>query len=121
MIYCIFFGATSGAYTVLTPVILIDLIGLDRFTLAYGLDLLAMGMGTIIGPPLAGNTPCCSFTKVHTNNLLSGAIHDATGSNHAGFYFSGFTILVSGLMFLPFPWILQQDKNGEKKPLVPQP
>ena len=63
MIYCIFFGATSGAYTVLTPVILIDLIGLDRFTLAYGLDLLAMGMGTIIGPPIVGNIPFCSFTR----------------------------------------------------------
>ena len=59
MIYCIFFGATSGAHTVLTPVILIDLMGLESFTLAYGMTLLSEGTGTIIGPPIIGNLSFC--------------------------------------------------------------
>ena len=54
LIYCALFGATSGAYVGLTPVITIDLIGLDNFIKAYGFQLFAMGIGRIIGPPLIG-------------------------------------------------------------------
>lgn len=55
MVYCTFFGASTAAYSVLTPVILIDLFGLESYILTYGIDLLSMGAGTIIGPPIIGN------------------------------------------------------------------
>ena len=54
IIYCAFFGATSGAYVGLTPVILIDLIGLDHFLQAYGIQLVFIGIARIIGPPIIG-------------------------------------------------------------------
>ena len=54
IIYCAFYGATSGGYMGLSPVIIIDLIGLDNFINVYGFQIAAMGLGRIIGPPLIG-------------------------------------------------------------------
>ena len=54
IVYCLLFGATSGAYTVLTSVVLIDLVGLKTFIQAYGIQLLSMGIARIIGPPIIG-------------------------------------------------------------------
>ena len=53
-IYCAVFGATSGAYIVLMPVVLVDLLGLDRLTNALGLISLFQGIALIIGPPIIG-------------------------------------------------------------------
>ena len=52
--YCLLFGATSGAYVGLMPVILIDLIGIGDFLQAYGLQLVFIGVARIIGPPIIG-------------------------------------------------------------------
>ena len=38
----------------MTPVIIIDLIGLDGFIQAYGFQLFFIGIGRVIGPPLIG-------------------------------------------------------------------
>ena len=54
IVYCALFGATSGAYMGLTPVIIIDLIGLDNFLNLYAFQMVAIGLGRIIGPPLIG-------------------------------------------------------------------
>ena len=54
IIYCALYGVTSGGYMGLSPVIIIDLIGLDNFINVYGFQIAAMGLGRIIGPPLIG-------------------------------------------------------------------
>ena len=54
IIYVAVYGATSGGYMGLTPVIIIDLIGLDNFKNVYGFQMVAMGLGRISGPPLIG-------------------------------------------------------------------
>ena len=38
----------------LTSVILVDLLGLDRLTNAFGLLLLFQGIASLLGPPIAG-------------------------------------------------------------------
>lgn len=38
----------------LTSVILVDLLGLDRLTNAFGLLLLFQGIASFLGPPIAG-------------------------------------------------------------------
>lgn len=48
------FGATVGVYVSLTSVILVDLLGLDKLTNAFGLLLLFQGVATVIGPPIVG-------------------------------------------------------------------
>ena len=53
-IYSAAFGALVGVYVSLTSVILVDLLGLDKLTNAFGLLLLFQGIGTIIGPPIVG-------------------------------------------------------------------
>lgn len=54
-IYASVFGFTIGAYVGLTSVILVDLLGLDKLTNAFGLLLLFQGIASFIGPPIGGN------------------------------------------------------------------
>lgn len=74
--------AISANYT-LVPVILVELISLDNFTGAYGLLLLIQGLAGLMGPPIAG------------------WLCDTTGAYDATFYFSGLSILASGVLMLP--------------------
>lgn len=50
---CTFGLLFAGAFT-FTPSLLVELVSLDQFTSAYGLVLLAQGIGHLIGPPLSG-------------------------------------------------------------------
>lgn len=63
-IYCAIFGVTSGAYVGLTSVVLVDLLGLDKLTNAFGLLLMFQGIASVIGPPIIGKkieflSSCC--------------------------------------------------------------
>lgn len=44
----------SGVYTCLTPIVLVDLLGLDKLSNSFGLVLLFQGIGAVAGPPMAG-------------------------------------------------------------------
>ena len=57
IIYSAVFGLTEGAYIGLTSVITIDVIGMETFVHAYGVQLFFMGIACIIGPPLNGILP----------------------------------------------------------------
>lgn len=48
------FGLLFAASFTFTPSLLVKLVSLDDFTVAYGLVLLAQGIGHLIGPPLSG-------------------------------------------------------------------
>lgn len=54
MVLCAIFGITFGSSFSFTPMITSRLVEMDDFTLAYGLMLLVQGIGSLIGPPLAG-------------------------------------------------------------------
>jgi len=84
-IYCAIFGITSGAYVGLTSVVLVDLLGLDRLTNAFGLLLMFQGIASVMGPPLIG------------------ALYDHLGNYDAGFYFAGGMIFISGAMLFAIP------------------
>lgn len=94
--YAIVFGATSGAYVSLTSVILVDLLGLDKLTNAFGLLLLFEGVACLIGPP------------------ITGWLYDFTGSYDPGFYASGIMIAISGLMLFFIPCVERQLENKRK-------
>ena len=57
-IYCAIFGITSGAYVGLTSVVLVDLLGLDKLTNAFGLLLMFQGIASVMGPPVIGQYSC---------------------------------------------------------------
>ena len=50
------FGLSIAAYISLTSIILVDLLGLERLTSAFGLLTMFRGAASIVGPPLAGHT-----------------------------------------------------------------
>ncbi len=57
--YCGAFGFFISANYALTTIILVDLLGMDKLTNAYGIVMLGEGIANVIGPPLAGESQCC--------------------------------------------------------------
>ncbi|XP_026324937.1 monocarboxylate transporter 14-like [Hyposmocoma kahamanoa] len=74
------FGLLFAASFTFTPSLLVKLVSLDDFTTAYGLVLLAQGIGHLIGPP------------------LSGLIYDLTLSWELSFYLAGGWIVLAGVL-----------------------
>lgn len=66
VIYASIYGFTIGAYVGLTSVILVDLLGLDRLTNAFGLLLLFQGIASFLGPPVAGIANSALTIKLST-------------------------------------------------------
>lgn len=95
-VYCAIFGITSGAYVGLTSVVLVDLLGLDKLTNAFGLLLMFQGIASVIGPPVIG------------------ALYDSIGNYDAGFYFSGTMIFLSGAMLFAIPLIQKRQRPSFK-------
>lgn len=73
----VFFGLAVSGYISLTSIILVDLLGLDKLTNAFGLLILFRGFAAIIGSPLAG------------------AVYDATQSYDLPFYMAGGLFAIS--------------------------
>lgn len=71
IVMSIFFGIAISGYISLTSIILVDLLGLDKLTNAFGLLILFRGGAAIIGSPLAG------------------AVYDATQSYDIPFFMAG--------------------------------
>ncbi|XP_059051574.1 monocarboxylate transporter 14-like [Achroia grisella] len=91
------FGLLFAASFTFTPSLLVKLVSLDDFTSAYGLVLLAQGIGHLIGPP------------------LSGMIYDLTFSWELSFYLAGGWIVVSGaLISLIQPVRSYQQRRDDK-------
>jgi len=44
----------TGMYVCLTPIVLVDLLGLQNLPIAFGMVLLFQCVGAVIGPPFAG-------------------------------------------------------------------
>ncbi|KAG6457555.1 hypothetical protein O3G_MSEX010382 [Manduca sexta] len=93
--YATTFGFTIGAYVGLTSVVLVDLLGLERLTNAFGLLLLFQGIASLIGPPFAG------------------LLYDALQSYAPGFYVAGGTISLSGLILFFIP-VIERRTNRKR-------
>lgn len=78
-VYATVFGFTIGAYVGLTSVVLVDLLGLERLTNAFGLLLLFQGIASLIGPPFAGNHSLDLYLSNQLNILL--VFTESLGSN----------------------------------------
>ncbi|KAM7349311.1 monocarboxylate transporter 1 [Cochliomyia hominivorax] len=95
--YCSVFGFTIGAYVGLTSVILVDLLGLDKLTNAFGILLLFQGIASLIGPPIGG------------------WLYDITLSYDPAFILAGVMIALSGLVMFAVPPIQRmQARKAER-------
>ena len=89
------FGLFVAAYISLTSIVLVDLLGLDNLTSAFGLLVLYRGVSSMVGPPVAG------------------AVYDATQSYDVSFFLAGgFLVLASFVSF--GAQILHRRKKSKK-------
>lgn len=80
------FGLFFASSFSFTPVILVELVPLERFTTAYGLILLCQGIGNLLGPPIGG------------------LLFDLTQKWTQSFYQAGLWIIVSGILIGIIPY-----------------
>merc|ERR1719234_2826162 len=74
-----FFGLSIAAYISLTSIVLVDLLGLEKLTSAFGLLTMFRGAASIVGPPIAG------------------AVFEATSSLNISFYLAGSFLLAAAV------------------------
>ncbi|XP_043475276.1 monocarboxylate transporter 14-like [Leptopilina heterotoma] len=91
--YSAAFGLSISVFASLRSIIVVDLVGLEKLTNAFGLLLLFQGMAAAIGSPLAG------------------LFRDLTGSYNASFYISGSLILLSAIICYPLKRINEWEKR----------
>ncbi|VDI73766.1 ERI1 exoribonuclease 2 [Mytilus galloprovincialis] len=75
----------GGCNYVLSTLILVEFLGMDKLTNAYGLTMLIQGIANMIGPPVAG------------------LLYDTSGSYNNTFYFSSMFIILAGFMLTTVP------------------
>merc|ERR550532_3662718 len=80
VIMALLFGFFVAAYISLTSIILVDLLGLDNLTSAFGLLTLFRGFSSMIGPP------------------INGWIFEATEQYNISFFVSGGFLMLAGII-----------------------
>ncbi|XP_071531300.1 monocarboxylate transporter 5 isoform X2 [Panulirus ornatus] len=95
--YAVAFGLSVAAFASLRSILLVELLGLEKLTNAFGLLLLFQGIAGIFGSPVAG------------------AFVDMTGSYDVSFYFFGGLFAFSGIMGIPLRFIKNWEDNRAKK------
>lgn len=94
--YAASFGLSISVFASLRSILVVDLLGLEKLTNAFGLLLLFQGVAATVGAPLAG------------------AFMDATGSYDASFYLSGSLILLSAIICYPLKRVNTWERRDEK-------
>jgi len=97
--YAAVFGCTSGAYVGLTSVVLVDLLGIERLTNAFGLLLMFQGVASVVGAPLCGS------------------LYSILGNYDYSFYLAGVTIAISGLMLFAVPCLQRSVERKQQRKL----
>lgn len=80
----------------LRSIVVVDLLGLENLTNAFGITSMFFGLGSFIGVPVAG------------------VIYKYTGNYDGSFIFSGCSILLSGLLFIPLRRISNWETNRKR-------
>ncbi|CAF3952005.1 unnamed protein product [Rotaria sordida] len=101
MIYAGLFGFFSGGYVGLTSIIIVDLVGVDKLSDAFGVLLLFQGVAVAIGTPIVG-TMRDAFSGFDRPYLWPYLIF-------------GGSILLSGLILFAIP-ILRRRKERRQQP-----
>lgn len=86
-------GTFPGSFWSLLSVLIIDVVGMENFTSAYGLIMLCLATGVVL------SQPCVGWLK------------DYTGNWHASFYLTGCLFLLGGLIVSVEPLIIRYFMN----------
>lgn len=97
-IFCNFnlylFSFTAG-YISLTSIILVEFLGLEKLTNAFGLTILFRGAASLVGSPIAGT------------------LYDMTKSYNIPFFVGGALFALSGLISATAPLFKKKDKTDD--------
>ncbi|XP_076435220.1 monocarboxylate transporter 12-like [Babylonia areolata] len=97
--YSLLFGSCIGMFVVLQLMVLIQLMGFDHLNLAFGVISMYHGIGTFVGPPLAG------------------FVADTTGNLRNAFYAIGAAFTLAGIICLPLQQIsITECRNVKASP-----
>ncbi|XP_065084879.1 monocarboxylate transporter 12-like [Ochlerotatus camptorhynchus] len=91
--YAGIFGIAIACFSALRSILVVDLMGLEKLTNAFGILCLFQGMAAVIGAPIAGY-----FT-------------DLTGSYNVSFYISGALITISAVLCYPLNMVNKWEKQ----------
>jgi MFS family permease len=83
----VFFGLFVSGYVSLTSIMLVELLGLENLTNAFGLLILFRGAASIVGSPLAG------------------AVLNAVGNYEVPFFLAGGFLILSALISFMVPFV----------------
>ncbi|XP_030763164.1 monocarboxylate transporter 14-like isoform X2 [Sitophilus oryzae] len=89
------FGFFLSSHYSFTPGILVEMVPLESFTVAYGLQLLCMGIGMLLGPPYAG------------------LLYDITGNWKQSFYQAAVWTILSGIFIGLIPYTKNKKMIGK--------
>ncbi|BES99622.1 Major Facilitator Superfamily [Nesidiocoris tenuis] len=93
--YAAIFGFSISCWASLRSIIVVDLIGIEKLTNAFGLILMFQGFAATMGAPIAG------------------VFLDITGSYEIPFYLSGGLLLFSGVICYPLNYLNDKMKNRQ--------
>ncbi|PAA70745.1 hypothetical protein BOX15_Mlig027616g1 [Macrostomum lignano] len=92
------YGLFIAAWVSLRTILVVELMGLDRLTNAYGLLLLFQGVGIVVGPPLGS-----AIDQL-----------DPTPNYSLSFYLAGCFLILSGLLGVPLRRLSQWEERREE-------
>ncbi|CAF0941506.1 unnamed protein product [Rotaria sordida] len=95
--YCIVWGGAIAFHISLTPVIVCQLVGLEKYSSALSLVFMFRGIASLIAPPIMG------------------AIQDYTSSFNVPFVISGISFIVSSLLHFVLMAFTRQSTTKSKK------
>ncbi|CAF4473425.1 unnamed protein product [Rotaria socialis] len=97
IVYCIIWGGFIAFHVSLSPVIVCQIVGLERYSSALGLTLMFRGITSLSAPPIMG------------------AIRDFTDSFNIPFIIGGISFITSALMHFALMWIIRREKLNLKQ------
>ncbi|GAB1603165.1 monocarboxylate transporter 12-like [Argonauta hians] len=95
--YCFVYGLTLAAAISLRSIIMVELLGIENLTIAFGLIVMCQGVSSFFGSPIAG--------------LLS----DLTGSFDSAFYLGGAAVFFAGVLCIPLERMSIREKNESQE------
>jgi len=103
-LYAVIFGQMLAVYACLRSVIVYQLVGKDRFNLAFGVSLFFMGCALYFG------------------NSFAGWLADQSGNYDQTFHYTGAFFLVSAILCYAIPWVhgYERAKTPEKVSSLPK-
>ncbi|CAF0817327.1 unnamed protein product [Rotaria sordida] len=98
--YASFFGFFSGGYVALTAIVLVDIVGINKLSDAFGVLLLFIGVATAIGTPTVG--------------AMRDAFSHFTRPFLWPYFIFGSCTVVSGIMLFAIPFLQRKKSNDNQ-------